>query len=106
MGGHSVQPDAGIPEITGGVLSIFIVTDAEFGRPAPFVAEQVSVIPEVSAVSVVPEQPFEDAMPDSGSAADQITETLLRYQPFGPIVPDIVGVITGGVVSDVSRMKQ
>ena len=82
-----------------------MVTGTEFDRPAPFVAEQVSVTPVVSAVSVVPEQPFEDATPDSGSAADQTTETLLRYQPFGPIVPDIVGVITGGVVSDDSRMN-
>ena len=100
-----MQPEAGIPEITGGVLSIFIVTDAEFGRPAPFIAEQVSVTPAVSAVSVVPEQPFDDVMPDSGSAVDQATDTLLVYQPFGPIVPDMLGVITGAVVSAGSRMN-
>ena|SRR6266566_3030346 len=101
-----MQPDPGIPEITGGVLSILMLTDAEFDRPAPFLAEQVSLVPAVSAVSVVGAQPLDETMLDSGSATDQAMETLLRYQPFGPRVPEIFGVIVGGVGSEDSRIKQ
>jgi hypothetical protein len=53
FGGHSEQPGAGIPEMTGGVLSILIVTGMEEVSPAPFVAEQVTVTPAVSVVSAV-----------------------------------------------------
>jgi hypothetical protein len=42
-----VQPTCGIPEITGGVLSILIVIGIELDRPAPFVAEHVNVTPAV-----------------------------------------------------------
>ena len=55
-----MQPDPGIPEITGGVLSILMLTDAEFDRPAPFLAEQVSLVPAVSAVSVVGAQSLDE----------------------------------------------
>src|SRR6266849_6154489 len=50
FGGHREQPGAGIPEMTGGVLSILIVIGTELVSPAPFVAEQVKVTPAVSAV--------------------------------------------------------
>src|SRR5258708_747970 len=93
-----------MPEITGGVLSILIVTDAELDKPTPFVAEQVMVSPAASAVSVVPKQPFDEVIPDSGSATNQKTVTPLRYQPFEPSVPEILGVITGGVVSAIMRV--
>jgi hypothetical protein len=36
---------------------------------------------------------------DSGSETDQVSETSLVYQPFAPGVPDMVGLMTGGVVS-------
>src|SRR5215467_10086057 len=84
--------------ISGGVLSILTVTEVDVDRPAPFVAEQVSVTPVVSAVSVVDVQPDEDAIPDSGSVTFQVTPTLLLYQPLLPNVPVICGVIMGGVV--------
>lgn len=45
-----MQPAAGMPEITGGVLSILIVTETEAVKPAPFVALQVKIVPAVSAV--------------------------------------------------------
>ena len=78
----------------GGVLSIFIVTGAELVSPAPFVAEQVSVTPAVSAVSVVVElQPEDDAIPDSESLTFQVTVTLLSYQPLLPSVPEMCGMI-------------
>ena|ERR1019366_7561988 len=76
-----------------------MVTDAELERSAPFVAEQVRVTPAVSVDNVVVEQPAEDAIPDSGSVADHEIVTPLRYQPFWPRVPEILDVITGGVVS-------
>ena len=88
-----------MPEMTGGVWSILIVTETEAESPAPFVAEQVKVAPAVSAVRVVGVHPVEDAMPDSGSVTFQLTVTLLRYHPLFPTVPVIWGLITGGVVS-------
>jgi len=36
------------PVTMGAVLSIFRVTETEPIRPAPFVAEQVTMVPEVS----------------------------------------------------------
>src|SRR6266481_2006823 len=76
FGGQSVQPAAGKPEITGGVLSILIVTGTELVRSAPFVTLQVNAVLAVSAVSVVGVQPVEEAMPDSGSLTPQFTVTL------------------------------
>jgi hypothetical protein len=43
--------------------------------------------------------PLLDAMPDSGSLTSQLTVTSLTYQSSLPFVPDIIGCITGGVVS-------
>ena len=76
FGGQSEQVGAGIPEITGGVLSILIVTGTELESPAPFVALQVKVTPAVSAVRLVVMHPEEDAIPDSGSETFQATVTL------------------------------
>src|SRR5215472_6173319 len=87
------------PIIDGGVASRLIVTVLKLESPAPFVAEQVTEKPAVSVVIDVGAHPVEDAIPDSGSVAFQLTVTLLTYQPFEPIVPAIVGVITGGVLS-------
>ena len=87
------------PKIVGGVVSRLTVTVLELGRPAPFTAEHVSVRPAVSVVMDVEPQPVEDATPDSGSVAVQVTVTLLTYQPLRPNVPLIAGVITGGVLS-------
>ena len=94
-----MQPAAGIPEMTGGVLSILMVTETEEDRPTPFVAEHVNVTPAVSAVTLVCVQPVEEAIPDSGSLTFQLTVALLRYQPLFPNVPVICGTMTGGVVS-------
>ena len=85
--------------MTGGVLSILMVTGTDIDRPAPFVAEHVRVVPAVSFVRVVGEHELEEAMPDSGSVTFQLTVKLLRYQPFVPNVPETLGTITGGVVS-------
>ena len=52
LGGQRLQPAPGMPEIVGADLSILIVTCAELVRPAPLVAEQVSVVPGVLAVNV------------------------------------------------------
>jgi hypothetical protein len=82
----------------GAVLSILIVRDSELTSPAPFVAEHVTGVPAVSAVSVVGPQVGEE-IPDSASFTLQLTVTALLYQPFIPTVPLIVGVITGAVVS-------
>jgi len=84
---------------TGAVLSILIVTEAEFERPALFEAEQVSVVPVVLAVRFDVLQPVAERMPDSGSLVVQLTDTLLLYQPFVPAVPLTLGVMTGAVLS-------
>ncbi len=85
--------------MTGSVLSIFIVTEPELDSPAPFVAEHVSVVPEVLLTRVAGTQPAEVPIPDSGSVRVQLTPTLLVYQPFAPRVPVRTGVITGEVLS-------
>jgi hypothetical protein len=85
----------------GAVRSIFTVTEAEFVKPAPLVALQVSVVPadEVSVLRVVVVQPFDEAMPDSGSETDQVTVTDPLFQPLLLALGVTVAVITGGVVS-------
>ena len=99
FGGQRLQlPGTGSPVIVGSVASRFIVTDWELDRPAPLVVEQDRVSPAVSVLIAVETQAG-DAMPDSGSVADQLTATLLVYQPLSPKVPVIVGVITGAVWS-------
>src|SRR4051812_39911143 len=77
----------------GLVWSILTATCCEFDRPAPFVAEHVKVVPEVSVVSAAGPQPVDEPMPDSASATVQFTDTALRYQPFEPAVPETCGVI-------------
>jgi hypothetical protein len=93
-------------ESCGAVLSILIVTEAELVNPALFVAEQVKVVPVVSAVRFEGEQPFEERIPDSLSVTDQVTFTLLLYQPFEPAVP-VFGMMPGGVLSVITAgLKQ
>ena len=87
--------------MTGMVLSILIVTETELDRPALFVAEQVSTVPVVSEVKMVEVQPMEVRMPDCGSETVQVTVTLLLYQPFVPNMPEILGLMTGGVLSKI-----
>src|ERR1700680_876809 len=50
FGGQIEQPGAGIPVMTGGVVSILIVMATDAESPAPLVAEHVSVTPAVSVV--------------------------------------------------------
>jgi hypothetical protein len=76
-----------------------IVTEAEFERPTPLVAEQVRVAPVVSLVRFDAVQPLEEEIPDSASVKDQLTDTSLVYQPLLPEVPLTLGLMTGGVVS-------
>jgi hypothetical protein len=83
----------------GLLLSILIVTEAEFERLALFVAEHVNVVPAVSVEILVGLQFVEEKMPDCGSVTDQLNDTLLIYQPFNPSVPLTVGVMTGAVLS-------
>jgi hypothetical protein len=85
----------------GAVRSIFTVTDAEFDKPAPLMAEHVSVVPAagVSVLRVVVVQPLDEAIPDSGSETDQVTVTDPLFQPLALALGVTVAVITGGVVS-------
>ena len=96
---------AGVGEL-GGVVSIFTVTVTEFDTPAPLVAEQVSVVPAVSVVSVVVPQPLEEAMPDSGSLTSQLTVTFVLFQPAALGGGVTVGTMTGGVGSVLSRVTK
>lgn len=85
----------------GAVRSIFTVTEAEFGRPAPLVAVQVSVVPTsgVSVSRAVVVQSVEEAIPDSGSDTVQLIVTGALFHPLPLALGVTVGVITGGVVS-------
>src|SRR5262249_41234438 len=89
FGGQREHPVAGIPEITGGVLSTLMVTGTEVDRPAELVAEQVRVEAAVSACGLVGAHRVEDAIRDSGSDTLQFAVTALRYQPLLPSVPVI-----------------
>jgi hypothetical protein len=85
--------------VSGACRSILTTSDAVADRPAPFTAEQVTVVPAVSVVTAVGSQPLVDAMSDCGSAADHDTVTALVYQPFVPLVPARLGVTTGALES-------
>ena len=90
--------------MSGAVWSILMVTGTDVERPAPLVAEQVSVVPGVLAVNVWVAQPVEVAMPDSGSEVVQLTVTGPVYQPFAPVGPVMVGVMSGAVLSILTVM--
>jgi hypothetical protein len=75
-----------------------IVTDWDEVPPA-LVAWHVRVVPVVSVLMVVELQPLVDETVDSGSLTVQLTVTSLMYQPFVPNVPLMLGVMTGGVES-------
>src|SRR5437867_11351069 len=71
--------------ITGGVLSIFTVTEFEPGVPAPFVALQVITVPAVSAVSVLSlHSALLDAIPEPGSFTVHFTVTSVGTPLFQP----------------------
>jgi hypothetical protein len=87
-------------EVTGAEMSIFTSTEAELDRPAPLVAEQVTVVPVVTAPMEVGPQLTDEAMPDSGSLTSQVTVTgMLLFQPAPLGAGLTVGMIKGGVVS-------
>jgi hypothetical protein len=85
--------------VSGALRSIFTVTERCVVRPAPSVAEHVSVVPAVSAVSFVTPQPLEESTSDTESDTNQLTDTSPVYQPFAPGVPVIDGVASGGLES-------
>ena len=89
---------AGVAVTEGGVLSSLNVLLTTVSPPS-LVAEHVSFVPRVSAVRVTASQPLVERITDSGSTTDQLTVTLVVYQPFAPSVPKTWGVTTGGVGS-------
>src|SRR5205823_1726506 len=89
---------AGVAVTEGGVLSSLNVLLTTVSPPS-LVAEHVSFVPRVSAVRVTASQPLVEMITDSGSTTDQLTVTLVVYQPFAPSVPKTWGVTTGGVGS-------
>jgi hypothetical protein len=89
----------GPPLTAGGVVSILSETLFVAVSPASLVAEHVTVVPAVSAASVIASQPDDEVIGLSASATVHDTETALVYQPLAPEVPAIDGVIVGGVVS-------
>src|SRR5262245_60168228 len=84
--------------MTGGVASRLIVTDS-VDVPPSLVATHVKTVPVVSVEIVVGAQPVCDVIADSASLTDQLTVTLLVYQPLVPRVPTTVRAITGRVPS-------
>jgi hypothetical protein len=95
-------PGEVVAVVTGGVLSSFTVTETLVLRPAMFVAEQVKVVPAVSAVTVLLVQPVLDVMldPGEGSVTLQLTVTGdVLFQPAALGAGVTVGTITGGVLS-------
>src|SRR5919108_2329005 len=91
-------PRDGVAVADGGVLSILNVLETVVTPPS-LSAEHVSCVPVVFVLSVMVLQPDVERMIDSGSTTDQVTVTLLVYQPPVPSVPDTTGVTTGGVGS-------
>jgi hypothetical protein len=83
---------------TGAVASRLIVT-LWIVVPPVLVAWQVKVTPVVSVATVWRSQPTCMVTVDSLSTTDQLTLTVLVYQPLFPSVPLILGVMIGGVVS-------
>ena len=82
----------------GAVLSSLIVL-VTFVSPPSLTALQLSVVPNVSALTVLVSQPSVSRMVDSGSVTIQLAVTFVTYQPFVPSVPTVTGVTTGGVGS-------
>jgi hypothetical protein len=87
-----------LPLIVGAVASLFIVTDSEL-VPPELVAEQVRVVPVVSALMIVVSHPLLELMGDSLSITLQLIVTSLTCHPLLPRVPLTLGVITGAVLS-------
>ncbi|HVE69693.1 MAG TPA: hypothetical protein VNB64_14055 [Solirubrobacteraceae bacterium] len=76
-----------LEEIDGAVASRLTVTEFD-AVPPVLVAEQVSVVPAVSALIVVGSvHPVDELIADSASTTAQLTVTLLVYQPLLPSVP-------------------
>ena len=99
------QPWApGVPETermaVGGVASRLMVTEFELLPPA-LVALQVKVAPVVSVLTLAAPQPEVEVTLESGSVTIQPTLTFPTYQPSAPAVPVTLGVMTGGVLSQV-----
>jgi hypothetical protein len=88
----------GVAEVLGDVLSTLKVFEIVVVPPS-LDAEHVRSVPAVSVVNVVALQPVVERMTDSGSVTVQLTVTLVVYQPLLPSVPNICGVMTGGVSS-------
>jgi hypothetical protein len=81
----------GVAVTAGGVLSILKVRLLLAVEVlSMFEAEHVTVTPFVSAVRVFASQPLEFAAP----VTSQLTVTLLVYQPFVPVVPEMTSVIS------------
>ena len=92
----SVNTGAGVTQVSvGAVASRFTKADA-LAVPPSDVASHVNEISAVSDVTLVGSQPVCEMISDSGSCTSKLTATSETYQPLSPIVPDTVGVITGG----------
>ena len=94
----SSAPRDGVAPAAGAVLSTLNVFET-LVTPPSLSAVQMSGVPIVSVVSVRASQPEVERMIDSWSVTDQLTVTLLVYQPTAPRVPLITGVTSGGVGS-------
>ena len=92
--------DAGVTTgaSVGAVASRFTVTDW-LVVPPPLVAEQVDVVPAVSATTVELVQPVLDDTVESASLTVHEIAMSPVYQPSLPNVPTTCGVTTGGVPS-------
>ena len=85
--------------VSGAVRSIFTVTERWLVRPAPLVAEQVTVVARVSDVKVFVSQSLDEATSETGSDTAHWTDTSLVYQPFAPSLPVTEGVMSGALES-------
>ena len=88
----------GVAVVAGAVLSTLNVFPTVVVPPS-LSAVHVSVVPVVLLVNVTALHPVVERMIDSGSVTDQLTVTLVVYQPLSPSVPVITGTTTGGVGS-------
>src|SRR5687767_5406956 len=85
--------------MAGAVRSSFTLADCDAYRPAAFSAEQVSVVPSVSAEIVTGAHPVDEAIDPSASVTFQVTVTGLLCHPAGFADAESTASMTGGVVS-------
>src|SRR6187551_490263 len=92
----SVNTGAGVMHVSVGAVASRLTKADALDVPPADVASHVNDTSGVSAVTLTGSQPFCEMISDSGSCTSKLTSTSETYQPLSRIVPETLGVITGG----------